>query len=1043
MSSREEQVLERQRQMADRIAGIKRPPPSLSSQPSGTVASKPPPPPPASSDGRKSNSVVGGVGRDRNLKGTKPLGNRSLASLLGGKEGAKGRDSRSANGPGNPSSSHSIDNVSDGSQPRHDNNNNNKNSNDKNSNAEEQRSILQSQARRKKLDEVFLSAKSATDPVSKRPSAAHKRPRTARSSRTGGEGAAAPTAAEEALARARQRVGVGDSGVADTALEPSGKSGTVAADEDRRVEDASENARGIKWKRAPMRGAAFPNDTAAIARANHLSATSSSFVGGGSLSNLLRSNTQTAKYLGPNAPKLLRHYDKIEPNDYWKNMREWNFLEDLNERMSNNNNNNKNDNHNNSGKRNRDNTKNNSDNNNHQNNPPDKSRPTATTTTLPDTFQSYRQYCALWAPLCLEEARAQLMSEAIADIPYWRSKPDKSPVRVQLQPMKKDLEGTSENMAVVVKKILGSSAVSSGGGGFGKAGGEKGKSSFIANDVVLLVKEEAFIWAATKGNLNKSRNTTAGDEPPASSVKTIFGLIGQVEHTRRSLEGLVLQVSRALWTQIGTQEMVLLKIGCNITALREFTALCRMDQIPLLDYILGEKMTRGDGKNGSEESSSNNFTKIVEENVDDMDPLKKEHQAKKQILANMGGDSALGKGFGDFARRKFNLSQLTAIAASAKDYGGGGFTLIKGPPGKFYTLVWLPFCRVYFGDFTNFFLIFFALPTGTGKTTTLCALLNALHIRQMNQYFQEVKVLAESLDAVVGKRAALSLANAAKKRPRILVCAPSNAAVDNVLLKIMEDGFVDGNGCRYNPSIVRVGVGQSAAVKDVCLEEKVESYISDAMDVAKLDITIEGYKAECRRIHTDIVKLRQRMNAIKTAAPYPLAKDWEIRVDEQALDGIPRVYFVNHKDKSTTYEVPPPPEPGERHFPARAMPEYKAFVSKVVKMTERYNGIATKLERYSLCRNAAAATAQGGSNVQAINNIRQQLETHILDSVHIVTTTLGTAGNRALEAANKFEVVVIDEAAQSVEPSTLAGLQLGSKHAILVGDVSIKWSYVS
>jgi superfamily I DNA and/or RNA helicase len=50
---------------------------------------------------------------------------------------------------------------------------------------------------------------------------------------------------------------------------------------------------------------------------------------------------------------------------------------------------------------------------------------------------------------------------------------------------------------------------------------------------------------------------------------------------------------------------------------------------------------------------------------------------------------------------------------------------------------------------------------------------------------------------------------------------------------------------------------------------------------------------------------------------------------------------------------------------------------------------------------------------------------------------LGTAGSRALEAANKFEVVVIDEAAQSVEPSTLAGLQLGSSHAILVGDPQV------
>lgn len=34
------------------------------------------------------------------------------------------------------------------------------------------------------------------------------------------------------------------------------------------------------------------------------------------------------------------------------------------------------------------------------------------------------------------------------------------------------------------------------------------------------------------------------------------------------------------------------------------------------------------------------------------------------------------------------------------------------------------------------------------------ALINALHIRQMNQYFGEVKVLAESYDAVVGKREA-------------------------------------------------------------------------------------------------------------------------------------------------------------------------------------------------------------------------------------------------------------------------------------------------
>lgn len=61
-------------------------------------------------------------------------------------------------------------------------------------------------------------------------------------------------------------------------------------------------------------------------------------------------------------------------------------------------------------------------------------------------------------------------------------------------------------------------------------------------------------------------------------------------------------------------------------------------------------------------------------------------------------------------------------------------------------------------------------------------------------------------------------------------------------------------------------------------------------------------------------------------------------------------------------------------------------------------------------------------------------ETHILDTTHIVMTTLGTAGNQALKSTSKFEVVVVDEAAQSVEPATLAALQLGSSHAILVGD---------
>ena len=56
---------------------------------------------------------------------------------------------------------------------------------------------------------------------------------------------------------------------------------------------------------------------------------------------------------------------------------------------------------------------------------------------------------------------------------------------------------------------------------------------------------------------------------------------------------------------------------------------------------------------------------------------------KNNLIANMGGSSALGKGFTEYARKKFNDSQLQAISAAAQGYGEGGFTLVKGPPGMY------------------------------------------------------------------------------------------------------------------------------------------------------------------------------------------------------------------------------------------------------------------------------------------------------------------------------------------------------------------------
>lgn len=204
----------------------------------------------------------------------------------------------------------------------------------------------------------------------------------------------------------------------------------------------------------------------------------------------------------------------------------------------------------------------------------------------------------------------------------------------------------------------------------------------------------------------------------------------------------------------------------------------------------------------------------------------------------------------------------------------------------------------------------------------------------------------------------------------------------------------------------------------------------------KLEQAIAGYRVELSRIHSDIKKLRIRIKVMEDACPWPLSRNWEIRTTE---DDNVKAFFVNHKEKMTTFECPPPPEPDETQYHVDAMPEHRSLISQLVKLIERYNSCQTKLERYSIVDRISSvklsSNAGGKINLnQLIDSVRQQLETHILDNNHIVMTTLGTAGSQSLKNTSKFEVVVVDEAAQSVEPATLVAFQLGSSHAILVGD---------
>lgn len=211
---------------------------------------------------------------------------------------------------------------------------------------------------------------------------------------------------------------------------------------------------------------------------------------------------------------------------------------------------------------------------------------------------------------------------------------------------------------------------------------------------------------------------------------------------------------------------------------------------------------------------------------------------------------------------------------------------------------------------------------------------------------------------------------------------------------------------------------------------------NEYQDIGALEATINKHKTELQNLNMEITKCRRRVHAIEGAVPWPLCRDWEIRIDEENFDndflrgGIGRVYYVNHREEKTTFEMPPPPEPDEQQYSATSMPEYRALMSSIVKLVEQCFTIKSHLER---CTIVKSSIDSGANHMQ----VRQTLELHVLNSVHLTMTTLGTAGSRTLEGVDKFEVIVVDEAAQSVEPATLSALQLGSRHCVLVGDPQV------
>ncbi|KAI8632947.1 SEN1 N terminal-domain-containing protein [Xylariaceae sp. FL1651] len=258
-------------------------------------------------------------------------------------------------------------------------------------------------------------------------------------------------------------------------------------------------------------------------------------------------------------------------------------------------------------------------------------------------------------------------------------------------------------------------------------------------------------------------------------------------------------------------------------------------------------------------------------------------------------------------------------------------------------------------------------PPGTGKTKTIVAMVGAL---------------------LAGNQAAAS-AGTAIKRPdgntpvankgttkKLLVCAPSNAAVDELVLRL-KAGVKSMNGSFHKINVLRLGRSDAinAAVRDVTLDELVKARVEGTEKQNNGPSARELMHQEAGKIKAELADLRPQLES---------AREIGDRAEINRLQ--------------------------------RKFDEYK----------RRQAQIGAKIDADKDSGNTAARE----SEIR-----RRQIQQEILDSAQVLCATLSGSGHEMFKnLAVEFETVIIDEAAQCVELSALIPLKYGCSKCILVGD---------
>ncbi|KAI5896492.1 uncharacterized protein SCHCODRAFT_01200004 [Schizophyllum commune H4-8] len=269
-------------------------------------------------------------------------------------------------------------------------------------------------------------------------------------------------------------------------------------------------------------------------------------------------------------------------------------------------------------------------------------------------------------------------------------------------------------------------------------------------------------------------------------------------------------------------------------------------------------------------------------------------------------------------QEKYSVNEPQAVAIT-KSIHTKGFSLIQGPP-------------------------------GTGKTSTICGLVSA--------YLYEAN-----------RRITRPMEND-PNQPRILLCAPSNAAIDEVAFRLKcSPAAVAGK-----LNVVRIGAEKAIgdAVKDITL---------DTLADKKLNVSTTNTE----NVEGELSSLFRELNAAKH----------EINAKQKELAQI-----VDNSARAQT-------------------------LSDELRML--------KSRRHQVSKQVDQMKEVQKNNRRTMDASRRKARRDVLEEAHVVCSTLSGAGHESLNES-EFQMIIIDEAAQAIELSSLIPFKFSCSHCVLVGD---------